>query len=94
MAGVLCAMTQTIEIIGTRPRLLIIRHLEDGPRGFNELKRLSGLSSRTLSLNLKFLVEHGIICNPAGLYALTREGEDIMPVLREMGAWGMKIGLF
>lgn len=94
MAGVLCAMTETIDLVGTRPRLLIIRHLEQGPRGFNELKRLSGLSSRTLSLNLRFLEQQGIVSRSHAKYVLTASGKDLMPVLRDMGEWGMKWGLF
>jgi DNA-binding HxlR family transcriptional regulator len=51
-----CPIVESIKIIGSKPRLLILRNLDGKEMGFNELKRVSKLSSRTLSLNLQFLL--------------------------------------
>lgn len=87
MAGRLCAITESIRVIGTKPRLLIIRHLSSGHQGFNQLKRSTGLSSRTLALNLDFLVAKNIVRHANKEYALTPMGADLIPVLEHAGHW-------
>ncbi|MBU5537359.1 MAG: helix-turn-helix domain-containing protein [Candidatus Aenigmatarchaeota archaeon] len=90
----ICPIVESIKIIGSKPRLLILRYLDGKSMGFNQLKRESGLSSRTLSLNLKFLLQHGIIeKNVNGNksnYSLTRKGKNLYPIIAEIGKWGSK----
>lgn len=90
-----CPIVESISIIGTKPRLLIIRYLgSSGELGFNDLKKLCSLSSRTLSLNLKFLSSKGIVdvreSKNRRLYFLTKKGIDILPALQEIGDWCKK----
>lgn len=88
MAGRLCAITESIQVIGTKPRLLIIRHLSTGEQGFNQLKRNTQLSSRTLALNLQYLMQKGILqLDEAKKYGLTATGAELIPVLEQAGQW-------
>ncbi|MEM4942952.1 MAG: hypothetical protein QW214_00090 [Saccharolobus sp.] len=43
----LCPIVSTISMIGSEPKLLIIRYLLEGPKRFNELQRTTRLSSKT-----------------------------------------------
>lgn len=96
----LCAITESIKIMGTKPRLLIVRNLDGNASrnknelGFNELKKLCELSSRTLALNLGFLVKKNIVQvrkeKNRRFYSLTDIGEGLLPVLTEIGEWGKK----
>jgi len=87
-------MAESIKIIGTKPRLLIIRYLEGREMGFNQLKRECSLSSRTLALNLKFLLRKGIVSareeKNRRFYTLTKKGREMVPILHEIGRWGEK----
>jgi len=89
-----CPIVESIKIIGSKPRLLILRHLDGKNMGFNELKRVSKLSSRTLSLNLKFLLTKDVIRKESDenrvKYSLTQKGKDFYPIIAEIGKWGNK----
>ncbi len=93
----LCPITETIKVIGTKWRLITIRHLNDSPRKFNELKRLTGVSPKTLSRTLKYLEDKKIVkrtlmhTSPVSVqYSLTKMGEDLNKILKDMGDWGAK----
>lgn len=87
-----------MEIIGNKWTALILRDLFAGPKRFCELETSVGtINPRTLSQRLDTLEEHGIITRkhfaevpPRTEYALTRKGEDLLPILRQMAAWGTK----
>lgn len=89
MSGIFCAVSETINVIGTRPRLLIIRNLSAGPLGFNEMRRRTKLSSRTLAKDLRFLADHGLVSR-AATYALTERAQGLLPVLQSLGEWGIE----
>lgn len=93
-----CAIAESVRVIGTKPRLLIVRYLDRGERGFNELKEACGLSSRTLSLNLSFLARKGLVASRRErnrvLYCLSPSGAELMPILKAMGAWGKRWRIF
>ncbi len=103
MAGRLCAIVETVKIVGTTPRLTILRFLDSDPEkkkgmGFNELKRACGLSSRTLALNLKYLSAKGVVCSRKQMnqrrYSLSKKGCELKPVLKEIGDWGVRWHMF
>ena len=85
-------------IIGNKWTALILRDLVDGPKRFSELERsISGMSPRTLSQRLDDLEIHDIIKRSASpshkphlVYVLTQKGRDLIPVLKQMAAWGTK----
>lgn len=87
-----------MEIIGNKWTALILRDLFEGPRRFCELEKSVGnINPRTLSQRLDDLEAHGIIGKksfaevpPRVEYTLTQKGEDLLPVLRQMAAWGTK----
>ncbi len=96
----LCPTTESIKVIGTLSRLLIIRYLDGNGHsrkngaGFNELKKMCKLSSRTLALNLKFLVKKRIVevskSKNRSHYSLTDRGGELIPILENIGRWGNK----
>jgi DNA-binding HxlR family transcriptional regulator len=87
-----------MEIIGNKWTALILRDLASGPQRFSELeKSVGGINPRTLSQRLDELEKHKIISKasyaevpPRIEYSLTQKGEDLVPVLRQMAAWGDK----
>ena len=92
-----CPMVGAIRAIVSESRLLVIRHLSSGPKGFNELMRDSGINSKTLSATLKSLEEKGVVVRrilntrPFTVqYSLSASGEDLKPVLEALGSWGTK----
>jgi DNA-binding HxlR family transcriptional regulator len=95
----LCPVARTLEIIGEKWTILILRDLViDGPRRFQDLlQSLSGISPNTLSARLKTLEESGIITRrlyedhpPRADYVLTDKGRDLRPLLRTLREWGQK----
>jgi DNA-binding HxlR family transcriptional regulator len=91
-------IASAMEIIGNKWTALILRDLAEGPRRFSELEKSVGnINPRTLSQRLDDLEKHAIITRrsfaetpPRIEYTLTRKGEDLVPVLRQMAAWGNK----
>lgn len=87
-----------MHLLGGRWRLLIASYLVDGPKRFNELRRLiPGISQRMLSLDLRALEEASMIARtvyptvPVKVeYALTEEGlrlAKVVAVVQEFGLW-------
>lgn len=93
----ICPVVETINMIGTHSRLLVARYLFDGPRGFNEILRMTELSSKTLSITLKYLENQKIVkrdlldTRPTTVrYSLTNSGLELEPVMNAMADWGRK----
>jgi DNA-binding HxlR family transcriptional regulator len=95
-----CPINLTLEVVGDKWSLLIIRDMIFGNRRhFRELllKSEEGISSNILADRLKTLVEQGIITkkdDPShkqkAVYSLTEQGIELLPVLASMAAWGRK----
>ncbi len=91
-----CPVATTIQLIGSKWKLLILRNLMQRPWRFNELRRsISGVSSKVLTDSLRALEEDGIITRtvfaevpPHVEYALSDLGETLRPVLMAIQAWG------
>ena len=87
-----------MQVLGAKWTALILRDLYDGPKRFGELERsLSGMSPRTLSQRLDDLAACDIVTKqsfaevpPRTEYSLTKKGQDLVPVLQQMAAWGDK----
>jgi DNA-binding HxlR family transcriptional regulator len=87
-----------MSVIGNKWTALLLRDLHAGPKRFGELERsLAGISPRTLSQRLDDLEQCGIITKrayqetpPHTEYTLTEKGDDLVPVLQQMAAWGTK----
>jgi DNA-binding HxlR family transcriptional regulator len=92
-----CATARTLDIVGERWTLLIVRELLTGPKRFRDLlDSLTGIGTGLLAARLKFLEEEGIIERvvlppPAGApaYGLTEAGRELEPVVMALARWGM-----
>ena len=95
-----CPINLTLEVVGDRWSLLIIRDMMFGNRRhFRELltKSNEGISSNILADRLKTLLERGIITREGdpshkqkGIYSLTEQGIELLPILAQMAGWGFK----
>ncbi|MHB9288624.1 winged helix-turn-helix transcriptional regulator [Halobacteriales archaeon Cl-PHB] len=92
-----CPTVHAIGVIGETWRLNVLYGLRQGEKRFNELKRATGASSRTLSQALDALQEADLVrrrseeADPiAVFYGLTEKGEDLEPVFAELEDWAEK----
>lgn len=94
-----CPINLSLELLGDRWTLLIIRDLVfAGKKHFREfLQSDEGISSRTLAERLQTLQDEGIVTrsdDPShklkAIYRLTEAGIDLVPVLATLGAWGAR----
>jgi DNA-binding HxlR family transcriptional regulator len=94
-----CPINLSLELLGDRWTLLIIRDLVfAGKRHFREfLLSDEGISSRTLAERLQTLQDEGILTRSEdpthglkAIYRLTEAGIDLLPVLATLGAWGSR----
>ena len=93
-----CPVATTVQLIGSKWKLLIMRNLMDRPWRFNELKKsLDGISQKVLTNSLRSMEEDGIITRtvyaevpPRVEYALSDVGESMRPILDAMKEWGIK----
>ena len=91
-----CPVATTVQLIGSKWKLLILRNLMDRPWRFNELKKsLEGVSQKVLTDSLRSLENDGIITRtvypevpPRVEYALSDIGESMRPILTSMKEWG------
>ncbi|WP_267553234.1 helix-turn-helix domain-containing protein [Rhizobium rhizogenes] len=95
-----CPINLTLEILGDRWSLIVIRDIMFGNRRhFRELLQGSqeGIASNILADRLKRLVERGLLTredDPShkqkAIYSLTEMAIDLVPLFAHMGAWGRK----
>ena len=91
-----CPVATTVQLIGSKWKLLILRNLLQRPWRFNELKRsLDGISQKVLTNSLRSMEEDGLITRtvypevpPHVEYALSETGESMRPILMAMQSWG------
>ena len=95
-----CPINLTLEVVGDKWSLLVIRDMVFGNRRhFRELLTKSDerISSNILADRLRTLLEQGIITredDPShkqkGIYSLTEQGIELLPILAQMSGWGYK----
>ena len=91
-----CPVATTVQLIGSKWKLLIMRNLLKRPWRFNKLRRdLDGISQKVLTDSLRSMEEDGIITRtvypevpPRVEYALSDLGESIRQIIKEMEQWG------
>lgn len=91
-----CPVAKSLEVIGDRWTLLVVRDLLPGARRFQDLlASLPGIAPNILSARLKLMEEHGLIERsfysdhpPRAQYALTDKGRELGMVLGALAAWG------
>jgi DNA-binding HxlR family transcriptional regulator len=91
-----CPIARSLEVVGDRWTLLIIRDLLRGKRRYQELlESLAGISTNLLAERLRRLEDEGIITRryysdrpPRTEYVLTEKGESLGAVLDSLSQWG------
>lgn len=91
-----CPVATTVQLIGSKWKLLILRNLLARPWRFNELRKsLEGISQKVLTDSLRSMEEDGIITRtvypevpPRVEYALSELGESMRPIIKAMEDFG------
>jgi len=92
-----CPVARTLDLIGERWTLLILRDLFlRGPRRFQDFQEsMDGLAPNILSARLKDLEEHDLVVRrlysehpPRLEYHLSEKGRSLGPVLKALRQWG------
>ena len=90
-----CSVASTLEAIGERWTMHVLREAFLGVRRFDDFQRNIGVARNILSDRLGKLVESGILRRerysehpPRYEYRLTRKGVDLAAILIELMKWG------
>jgi DNA-binding HxlR family transcriptional regulator len=95
-----CTTSITMEYIGGKWKMVILYHLKDGVRRYNELRKVMPMvTERTLSLQLKQMEEDGIVKREVHTfkpplkveYSLTDFGKTLIPLLELISEWGSTV---
>lgn len=94
-----CSVAKALDVVGDRWTLLIIRELlVQGPCRYTDLKDgLPGIATNLLADRLRDLENAGLVWREEAappvattLFRLTDAGAELEPVLRALGAWGIR----
>ncbi|MGB7845603.1 MAG: helix-turn-helix domain-containing protein [Candidatus Acidiferrum sp.] len=91
-----CPVQASINVLSGKWKVQILWHLSFGPRRFAELhKKLSKISEKVLSEQLRRLVVDGVLARdatasvpPQVTYSLNREGRKLVPLMESLCDWG------
>ncbi|MFB6456662.1 winged helix-turn-helix transcriptional regulator [Chitinophaga sp. Hz27] len=92
-----CTVSLTMDLVGGKWKAVILYHLKDGEKRYNELrKEMPDITEMTLSLQLKQLEKDALITRKVYgkkppikvVYDLTSFGKTFVPVLEAITAWG------
>ncbi len=95
-----CTVSLAMDLIGGKWKAVILYHLKDGEKRYNELrKEMPGVTERTLSLQLKQLEEDKLLSRKVYgdkppvkvIYSLTNFGKSCTPLLDAILIWGNQI---
>jgi len=95
-----CTVSLTMNLVGGKWKAVILYHLLNGPKRYNELrKELSSVTEMTLSLQLKQLEKDGLVSREVFgdkpplkvVYSLTDFGRTLQPVLEAITSWGNQV---
>ena len=92
-----CPVATTVQMVGSKWKLLILRNLLARPWRFNELrKNLEGISQKVLTDSLRSMEEDSIITRtvypevpPRVEYSLSELGKSMRPIIKAMEQWGI-----
>ena len=93
-----CPVATTVQLIGNKWKLLILRNLLARPWRFNELRKsLDGISQNVLTESLRSMESDGIIVRtvyaempPRVEYSLTPKGESLKPIIEDLIKWSLE----
>ena len=89
-----CPVARTLDLVGDRWSLLIIRDAMDNARSFTDFQQRTGVARNILTDRLRRLVDHGILKRETAIsgrrqvYVLTDAGRDLFTVIVAMRQWG------
>jgi len=91
-----CPVEFTLDVIGGKWKGILLYHLMEGTKRFNEFRRISpGITQRMLTLQLRELEEDGVVHRevyhqvpPKVEYSLTEFGKTLIPIIKLMKEWG------
>ncbi|MFF5935597.1 winged helix-turn-helix transcriptional regulator [Streptomyces sp. NPDC012508] len=89
-----CPVARTLDLVGDRWSLLVVRDAMDGARSFTEFQRRTGIARNILTDRLRKLTAHGVLAQrtaPTGRrqeYVLTDAGRALFPVILTLRQWG------
>ena len=90
-----CSAARTLEVVGERWTLLIVRELLRRPCRFADLERALGVAKNILTARLEKLVDRGVVekrpysrTHDRNEYRLTAKGRDLFYVIDALMAWG------
>jgi DNA-binding HxlR family transcriptional regulator len=91
-----CPLARTLDVVGERWTVLIVRELLAGPRRYTDLHAdLPGVSTDVLAARLKEMESDGLVTRrrlappaAAAVYELTPRGRDLLPALMVLADWG------
>jgi DNA-binding HxlR family transcriptional regulator/putative sterol carrier protein len=94
-----CAIARTLDVLGQRWTLLIVRDLFLGPLRYSDLHAgLPGIATDILTARLRALEEEGLVRRrelpppaPANVYELTEAGRGLGPLIRALGEVGLTL---
>lgn len=93
--GQTCSVAATLEVVGERWSLLVVRSVMLGVRRFDALQKDLGVARNVLQSRLERLVEHGVLERrlyqehpPRHEYVLTEKGLDLWPTIVALLQWG------
>ncbi|MFJ7206646.1 winged helix-turn-helix transcriptional regulator [Streptomyces sp. NPDC098789] len=89
-----CPVARTLDVVGDRWSLLVVRDAMDGARSFTEFQRSTGIARNILTDRLRKLTAHGVIAQRTAAsgrrqeYVLTDAGRALFPVIVTLRQWG------
>ncbi|MEU6841596.1 helix-turn-helix domain-containing protein [Streptomyces sp. NPDC046716] len=89
-----CPVARTLDLVGDRWSLLIVRDAMDGARAFTDFQHRTGIARNILTDRLRRLVERGILDRETAAtgkrqnYVLTAAGRDLFTVIVAARQWG------
>jgi DNA-binding HxlR family transcriptional regulator len=94
-----CGIAASLDVVGDRWALLIVREVFFGHHRFSEIARATDAPTDRLAARLKSLVDSGVLerreyqqSPPRADYHLTPAGADLVPVLLALLEWGGRWG--
>ncbi|GHF91946.1 transcriptional regulator [Amycolatopsis bullii] len=89
-----CPVARTLDLVGDRWSLLVVRDAMDGARSFTDFQQRTGIARNILTDRLRRLVDRGVLDRrtaPTGrrqVYVLTPAGRDLFTVVVALRQWG------
>lgn len=95
-----CTVSLTMDLMGGKWKAVILYHLKDEPKRYNELRKgMPSITEMTLSLQLKQLEKDCLVVRKVYgkkppvkvIYSLTDFGKSLIPVLDAITDWGNQV---